>query len=221
MRGVFLLVAAAACGSTQFVSADGGGDASGDGAASSPAGCADGTREAFVDLGKFPAIAGCSGGFGVAGTASAASNMPSCDRQGGNGGANPNGTGCTVEDLCAAGWHVCRTAQDVQASLPAAVTSCGVVDGTMTGFWATRQTTDSSWRCGGAAGSTNNIVGCATANAPRMADPSCAPLSHTMSYVECNLLAGWMCSAAAPDNEAATVVKNGPSAGGAMCCRGS
>ena len=59
-----------------------------------------------------PNIAGCAGGFDVPGVTTAASMQPNCGRISGNSSINPQGTGCSVEDLCSEGWHVCTGAED-------------------------------------------------------------------------------------------------------------
>ncbi len=83
-------------------------------------GCADGTREGFMDFASYPTIAACGGAWdqpGLDGTAAA----PSCGRVAGNHSANKPGVGCRAADLCAAGWHVCRGPAD----LAARTDSCG------------------------------------------------------------------------------------------------
>jgi hypothetical protein len=80
------------------------------------AGCADGTREGFVDQSRYPQIAGCSGAWSVPGLGmTAAGIQPSCDRQGGNHSVHADGNGCSALDLCAQGWHICQGFQEVQA----------------------------------------------------------------------------------------------------------
>ena len=81
----------------------------------SPIGCSDGTREAFTNMGTHPNIAGCSGGFSVAGVTTQNSMSPQCNRGAGNSSGNTFGNGCSVEDLCAAGWHVCTSSAEVQS----------------------------------------------------------------------------------------------------------
>ncbi|PKN55274.1 MAG: hypothetical protein CVU56_22105 [Deltaproteobacteria bacterium HGW-Deltaproteobacteria-14] len=73
-------------------------------------GCADGTREGYVDVDAYPAIASCGGAWTLAGVYT---DGPACDRAAGNTGSNPDGTGCNVEDLCAPGWHLCDGPHDV------------------------------------------------------------------------------------------------------------
>lgn len=223
MRGFFALVLACflvGCAADKFAGSDGGGPEGG--IAPSVAGCSDGTREAFSDAMRFTAIAACSGGFAVAGTASGGSAMPQCNRNAGNTSSNPNGAGCSIEDLCAAGWHVCRSQSDVAMSLPMGTNTCATSDATAVGFWLTRQTTNATYQCSGTMGSQNNVVGCSAGNMGRMADPqTCLPLTHTMSFVECNLLPPWQCDAMQPAAEALTISKSGPAAGGVTCCLGN
>lgn len=74
------------------------------------AGCADGSREWFADVTKFPYIAGCSGCFsnpGVRVTTSQVNTAVTCNRQAGNEpGFSNNCAGCSISDLCASGWHL-------------------------------------------------------------------------------------------------------------------
>jgi len=73
-------------------------------------GCADGSREGYVDAFAYPAIASCGGAWDIAGVYN---DGPACDRAAGNDGTNADGVGCNVEDLCAPGWHVCNGPNDV------------------------------------------------------------------------------------------------------------
>jgi hypothetical protein len=115
----------------------GGGDSDGTPRAS---GCADGTREAFLDLVRFPAIAACAGGWSVPGLVTAASRAPACGRAAGNDGSNVTGAGCTVEDLCAEGWHVCLGAREL-AALGVTCADAGIPSASAGSplFFATRQ----------------------------------------------------------------------------------
>jgi hypothetical protein len=222
MRGFFgfglaslLVPAFAACGTDKFSGSEAGGpDAATDSPSTAAPGCADGAREAFLDGARFPRIAACSGAFSVPGTQTSASMMPQCNRSAGNTGANPLGNGCSIEDLCAEGWHVCHGTIDVTMSLPAGTTSCATVDQTMPGFWLTRQTTNNNFQCINFAGSLNNVVGCASIG---MADVTCAPLTTTFRFTDC--VPPWQCDAMQPDREAGTITKVGPQGGGVMCCK--
>ncbi len=76
----------------------------------SPEGCADRSREGFVDIATYPTIASCGGAWNVPG---AFHDAPVCARAAGNDGVNEAGAGCNVEDLCADGWHVCFGPDDI------------------------------------------------------------------------------------------------------------
>jgi len=66
-------------------------------------GCSDATREAFVDLAKFPTLAGCAATWSAS-SMRAERKLPRC----GDGSA-----ACEVPlDACAAGWHVCGNSED-------------------------------------------------------------------------------------------------------------
>jgi hypothetical protein len=69
-----------------------------------PVGCADHTREAYVDLARFPTIAGCAATWLGAKDLRAPATGAAC----GN-----DGTACVAPaDACAAGWHICVTGGD-------------------------------------------------------------------------------------------------------------
>ena len=88
-----------------------------------------------MDLAKHPFIAACSGGFQVPGLLSEL--QPTCGQTGGDDGPNPTGIGCSAWDLCASGWHVCKTAAEVQQLSPG---GCGdAAPGGDSLFFATRQ----------------------------------------------------------------------------------
>ena len=75
-------------------------------------GCADGTREGFLDLVRFNNIAACGGAWQIPGIHH--DEGPACNRNSGNTSANPDAVGCNIEDLCAEGWHVCLGRDDVR-----------------------------------------------------------------------------------------------------------
>src|SRR5262245_57619288 len=103
-------------------------------------GCADDTREAYDGESS---IAACQGGFSVVGVTSAEAQAPACGRKAGNDSSNPSGQGCSAEDLCSRGWHVCRSAAEVQAK--ASTGACPGDSGTL--FWLTRQAEDANGAC--------------------------------------------------------------------------
>jgi hypothetical protein len=197
-------------GSCEF-SASGGSSAGGSHDGDQVAGCSDGTRELFIDPGVHPDIAGCSGGFSVAGVLSAAARAPQCGRHAGNHGLEPSGWGCSVADLCSLGWHVCESAAEV--ALKSANGECAN-DGL--GFWATRQSQDDQRLC--IAAGNNNLVGCGVGlgEAPH---PSCDPLALELRETHCNGSCAWICDGTSVFDEADFVQKYGPEDGGVLCCR--
>jgi len=213
--------AGAAGGSTSTGGAGGGGTGGGGGQDPSPAGCSDGTREAYIDVNAEPAIAGCSGGFSVAGVVSVASLTPACGRVSGNDSSNPSGTGCSVADLCAVGWHVCESSADVASS--ASTGMCPPAESTPT-LWITRQTGPDG--AGDACASTgvNNLLGCG-ALIGNKAEPNCAPLNQSLHQADCAATSTWFCGTVSPTFDEATIVTKSGSLensdeGGALCCRG-
>lgn len=193
-----------------------GGSDGGGGSAAESVGCSDGEREAYTDPVLQPNIAGCSGGFDVPGMNTVGSRLPACDRQGGDDGPNPDGVGCSVEDLCADGWTVCHDAMEVATA--SATGLCPPPPDTPA-IWITRQggPAMSSGTCD-AAGS-DNLTGCGASlgSAP---GSSCAPLDHQLLYDDCVAATAWDCGA--DTNlyvELAVVTKSGPAEGGVLCCR--
>jgi hypothetical protein len=211
-------------------------------------GCSDGTREGFLDTTMYPDIAGCAGGWSIPGimgfnpgTAPDCPSIatfdtldPACGRQAGNSSANPNGTGCNVADLCAAGWHVCTSSADVMSHSP---TGCdGAAPDSTSVFFATRQ---SSTGCGVCATGTaigpqctpascntgcaqtaaisNDVFGCG--NIGSTPSSACGPLNE-FSQNECSSLPSpWSCNdSTSGECEAYVVTKSSPAAGGVLCC---
>jgi hypothetical protein len=173
-------------------------------------GCADGTREAFVDLAANPRIAGCDGAFSVGGLKPAP--LPMCGRMAGDIGGNPLGVGCSATDLCAEDWHVCRNRLDVFASSP--TMSCSDLGAKQDTFYATGQS--------GANGSctdngTDDVFGCGTLGPAPIGD--CTPLEHSSNNA-CSAIkffGGWACQY---PNEVENITKSDPTAGGGvLCCR--
>ena len=80
-------------------------------------GCADGTREGFMNLATYPTIAACGGAWDQPGLDGAAV-APGCNRAAGNHATNKTGVGCRAADLCAVGWHVCRGPDDLGMRAP-------------------------------------------------------------------------------------------------------
>jgi hypothetical protein len=206
------LALAAGCGEP---SPEGGGGAGGAADAGPPppgSGCADGTREAFVDTAAWPDVAGCAGGFSIPGIAAGEPLAPACGRAAGDSGDDPAGSGCSAADLCAEGWHVCGSA----AELGAASRNAGC-DPAAEGFFATRQAQEDD-ACQGPP-AVDNLVGCGTLGAPAPPD-RCAPLARVLRWDHCEGAQTWACGTEAdPSEEARIVHKSGPAEGGVACCR--
>ncbi|MBW2454351.1 MAG: hypothetical protein JRI68_07565 [Deltaproteobacteria bacterium] len=211
----------ASCGDS-FTGGEGGGGGTGGtssssgtgGSTSGTPGCSDGTRELFDDLTAEPRIAGCEGGFSVPGVTTQESQELACDRKAGNNSENAAGEGCSVADLCAAGWHVCESAADVAASLTSAI-ACPETPNPS--FWITRQATNDTTDC--VNGGVNNLVGCGS-EAGEDAAPSCSPLDTMMLFSSCQSFSGWYCGTANEGtHESQVVTKSIFDQGGVLCCK--
>lgn len=198
----------------------GAGAAGGGGAGGTPTeGCSDGSREAYEDAVMQPNIAGCSGGWDVPGTRSPESMTTHCSRNSGNGSTNPGGIGCSVEDLCSPGWHVCDSHGDVTLS---SVGGQCPPDKGESAFWATRQSMNPLVKneqvyC--VAAGNNNVYGCTDTGDPVFGsadgNDNCGPLELAMGGNDCE--ATWVCLGG--DSEALNITKTGPEFGGVLCCR--
>jgi len=193
-------------------------------------GCADGTREAFVDRVQYPDIAGCAGAFSVPGIFPDA--PPACGRKAGNTASQPFGEGCGASDLCSAGFHVCHSAADVQKRSPDGC--AGAVDAPPASFFATGQSGPGCGFCATGTNATctnstckpgclqtnmttNDIFGCGTVgNTP---DPGSCGVLDRFSYNFCAALPStWSCPGDGT-GELLLVTKTGPGGGGVLCCR--
>jgi hypothetical protein len=183
----------------------------------SPIGCADGTREGYLDLAAHPRIAACAGGWEVAGLILPVTRAPLCDRQGGNSGPLPDGFGCTAADLCADGWHVCETAGEV-ASLAGDCTDAFPAAVTDPTFYVTRQRALANLCEPDNEAGANNLHGCGNAGIGSPDDASCAPLTRMVTGADCTENPPWSCMAAAV-LELDAVTKRGSSGGGVLCCQ--
>lgn len=170
-------------------------------------GCADGLREALLDEVTYPDIAACGGGWMFPGVLV---NTAMCNREGGDDGVNPAGMGCSIEDLCGNGWHVCESQNEV---LTDGIADCGAV------FWggaffATRQSGQGSNTCD--ANGLNDVFGCGDLGYAMIS--GCAPLNRSTANLCVELPAPWACGGNAT-SEADQLVKPAPEFGGALCCR--
>jgi len=172
-------------------------------------GCADGNREALADEVAYPDIAACAGGFQVPGVRMQA---PLCDRGAGNFGRWPDGMGCTIEDLCAEGWHVCATRGEVAE---AGLSAC---DDEEWGeqFFVTGQSGEGSNTCNDTG--TDDVFGCGGVGYSNIDQGSCAPLNRSTSNLCVKLAGPWDCGMDSSD-EVANLSKTGADYGGALCCR--
>lgn len=173
----------------------------------SPIGCADGTRDALVDEVLHPNIAACAGGFGVPGVHL---GTPLCDRQGGNDGLLPDGMGCSIEDLCAAGWHLCTSQGEVMA---AGIANCND-ESWGSQFFATAQSGQGKNACNPMG--TDDVFGCGDIGYSHI--DNCAPLNRSTGNLCVELIGPWDCPDDSAD-EVSHLTKAGPDNGGALCCR--
>ncbi len=198
-------------------------------AGGSSVGCADGEREGFVDVERFPGVAGCAGGFQVPGVAGAP--PPQCGRVAGDDSTNPAGLGCSAEDLCAEGFTLCPSdaafTRCAAAACADATSEPGVFfisgqTGTGCGLCANGSSTDQACEfCACASGCApsptinNDLFGCGTAGLPTT---GCGAFDR-FSDDQCGALpAPWACLGDSC-GEALSVTKPGPGAGGVLCCR--
>lgn len=181
----------------------------------SAVGCADGTREGFLSLNRYPDIAACAGGWTEPGLLTPGSRVATCDNKAGNSGPLPNGSGCSAADLCAVGWHVCESVDEVtryNADCDDAIAPAN----SRPIFFATRQPASNA-ACNN--NSTSSIIGCGNIGA--QAYPNCDPLNARMGSIACADNAPWQCGE--PGNagsmESRLVTKPGSLRGGVLCCR--
>jgi hypothetical protein len=150
------------------------------------AGCADGTREGFVDQAKWPQVAGCAGAWDQPGITPDAV-QPTCGNGGGNSGKNASGKGCSAPDLCAPGWHVCKTWQELAQKSP---TGCAgaAPDGTAPKslFFALRQPSQNGSVCGNWGAGFNDVFGCGNLGATLAGDKKCGPLDRVLASTQPN-----------------------------------
>ncbi|GMV42537.1 MAG: hypothetical protein AMXMBFR64_42530 [Myxococcales bacterium] len=219
-------------------------------------GCSDGQREGYLSLSTYPNIAACGGAWTIPGIANFApafapacpslavndTRSPACGRTTGDDSANPLGTGCNAEDICAEGWHICLDVHDIKAATPTPTTGCSgsVPPGSGPLWFATRQSTNGCGACadgtsvapqcnsGSCAGgclnterTTNDIYGCGNIGSQL----GCSGLGMSFSNNHCGALGnGWSCNlpTTADDSgycEVYTLLHSNPSTGGVLCCR--
>ena len=152
----------------------------------SAVGCADKTREGFLDEAAYPQIAGCAGAWEKPGV-TPDTVVPTCGNQGGNSGAKADGMGCSSADLCSVGWHVCKGWQEVAQKSPT-----GCVDATPANapskslFFAIRQPSASGSVCGQWGDGFNDVFGCGNLGNTVGADKNCGPLDRILASTVAN-----------------------------------
>ncbi len=208
-------------------------------------GCADGTREGFVDTKTYPQIAACSGAWEKPGV-TPATVVPTCALAGGNSGANPSGTGCSAADLCAKSWHLCNGWQEVAQKSTTGCAGATPADAKPKSlFFAIRQPSKSNTVCGVDGDGYNDVFGCGNLGVGLGPDKGCGPLDRALASTQPNScgfneaeppLGPWECKGGAGSdlNEGATVTKKAcvggtcsydgapvgsSDKGGVLCCR--
>ncbi|MCA9563823.1 MAG: hypothetical protein KC561_10055 [Myxococcales bacterium] len=187
-------------------------------------GCADGTREGFIDLVDAPEIAGCSGAWSIPGLVGGESATPACDRAAGNDADNEDGDGCRAADLCAEGWRVCSSPAEVSYRAPGRTCADVTQEGDPPLFFATAVQSGGSGSCTvGQTDHANDIFGCGNLGAPTPDMLSCGPLD-VFSGNACVSINGlelpfvWQCGSD-EFREAMMVTKNDSNRGGVLCCK--
>jgi len=181
-------------------------------------GCSDGTREGFRDRINWPAIAGCAGAFSQAGVLGTPDLQPMCGRHAGDTSDNIGGVNCTVADLCAEGWHVCRNGDDVANHSPSGdCEGCVAADEML--FFLVATGASPMGICSPDPQAVNDLHGCGGLGQPE--DQSCAPLSRRMGFADCLATNGvWNCGGQLDNlREANVVTKPGTNMGGVLCCQ--
>jgi hypothetical protein len=179
------------------------------------AGCSDGSREGFRDVVRWPLIAGCAGAFEVPGVLD---SKRSCQVAVGDELQSDAATNCSVADLCAAGWHVCRDGRDVALHSPTGDCEGCVLPGEQRFFVAAKAASPMG-TCSADPDARNDLHGCGGLGQPEMDE--CAPLDRRMSFADCEATHGvWQCGTPESDSlqEAVVVTKPGTGMGGALCC---
>ncbi|MBM4371044.1 MAG: hypothetical protein FJ098_05285 [Deltaproteobacteria bacterium] len=213
--------------------------------ADAEAGCADGAREGFLDADTYTHIAGCAGAWSLPGI-TPDTVQPACGLQGGDDGPKPEGGGCSSHDLCAAGWHVCSTWQEVAQKSPTGCAGATPPDAKPKSlFFAIRQPSFNGSVCGEWGDGFNDVFGCGNLGAGLGPDKGCGPLDRVLASTQpdtCGFneaepsLGPWEC-VGGPDshlNEGLHVTKDGcpgtscsydgypvgsSDKGGVLCCR--
>jgi hypothetical protein len=200
-------------------------------AAAPTIGCADGEREGYRDLPRYPDIAACAGGWDHPGVAHASPAF--CDHGAGDDGASPAGVGCGVADFCEPGFHVCLGPSDVDRSSPdgcagshdapssffvtrMSSSGCGVC---ATGTSTTCSAIDCRMDCAQTSATTNDVFGCGTLGDVPSAS-TCGVLDRFSNNLCSALGDPWSCEDdGSGTHEAELLLKSNAAHGGVLCCR--
>lgn len=188
-------------------------------AAPSPVGCSDGTAESLL---AETGLAACAGAWSLPGVV--VEEAPACELAAGNDGRRSSGDGCNVADLCAHGWHVCRSAADVAGH--GGETACDSLkppdpDGTDSFIYLTRQGgVGDQPTCSpdGSAESADDAWGCGTLG---LETTECRPLDRHLSLdSDIGGCGGLFNCGEDPRAEGLNVTKtDSQKGGGVLCCR--
>lgn len=149
-------------------------------------GCADGTREGFVDMAAYPQIAACAGAWDHPGI-TPDSVVATCANQGGNSGPKASGIGCAAPDLCAVGWHICKGWQEVAQKSPSGCADATPADAKPKSlFFAIRQPSADGSVCGSWGDGFNDVFGCGNLGSTLGPDKKCGPLDRVLASTKPN-----------------------------------
>ena len=166
-------------------------------------GCADGTREGFLEQ---DGIAACAGAWSVPGVATVDSYDRQCD--------GAQGQGCSVADVCEVGWHVCATAKEVLAKSDGL--GCNGVSDFSGGFFVSRQSGNGNINMNSEG--TNDVFGCGEGASIGSANE--ARGLNAFSHNNCKHIDGsWACNGDGRGLDEALTITHDSDFGGALCCR--
>jgi hypothetical protein len=177
-------------------------------------GCADGWRDGYSGPtieDDPPDIAACAGRFDVPGATAARSGNPDCVAIG-DDRCQPDIAGCSALDLCATGWHICDSADEMLARFPDFGCMQDPEPGT---FWMSAVGQDGAGGCGGGTG---NVLGCGDHGEGDF-DECKPPFDARMDLTACTASPPWACTGSDGNDELLRISKPGLGGGGVLCCR--
>jgi len=188
-------------------------------------GCSDGHREGFVNTSIYPDIAACSGGWDQLGLINISDTCGNAS--GDDYSANPTGTHCSAEDLCAVGWSICENAVEVAAKGGGASACTNMTSGSdLSGdyLFVTKQRSVGNYICdtGLDPSGTNDAFGCG--NYGEAISGNCAPLNHVTPNQCVGIDPPWDCTLPGEqvgnsNQELVRLTKTTAAKGGVLCCR--